>query len=428
MKSNSSSASSFSVMTSKYFPILATRPVEVIEKRHIGDLVSRFGSSRPITDLVAEGLVAALVDGAMAVLTLAVLFLYSATLAAIVLTALALHVALRLGTFTVLRRREEETIHALAKEQTTFIETARAIQSIKLFGRESDREALWQGRYADVVNRKNHAGRLRIVLRILNDLLYGAENIVVVYAGARLAIGGELTVGMLFAFMAYQQQFLDKTGKLLETAIQFRMLDLHLSRIADIALSERESGLMHEAAVAEPMVGGLELRDVTFRYSETEAEVLRGVNLRIAPGELVAITGPSGGGKTTLLKVMLGLLRPESGEVLVDGRRLEHVGVGSFREQIGAVMQDDHLLSGSIAENISFFHAQPDMAWVRQCAVTAGVDAEIMAMPMNYNTLVGDLGMGLSGVIWSLYLSSISRTCCRMSPATFCAGNPSRKL
>ena len=108
-------------------------------------------------------------------------------------------------------------------------------------------------------------------------------------------------------------------------------------------------------------------------------------------------TGPSGGGKTTLLKVMLGLLRPESGEVLVDGRRLEHVGVGSFREQIGAVMQDDHLLSGSIAENISFFDARPDMAWVRQCAVTAGVDAEIMAMPMNYNTLVGDLGMGLSG-------------------------------
>jgi ATP-binding cassette subfamily B protein RaxB len=379
------------------FHHLLRLPLDWFEKRHIGDLVSRFGATRPITDLVAQGLVAAVVDGVMALLTLGVMLLYSGRLAAIVLAALLLHVAARLGTFRLLRRREEETIHDAAREQSCFIETARAMQAIKLFGAEADREGLWQGRYAAVVNRRNSLGRLHLGLRIANDALNGVENLLVVYVGARAAISGDITVGMLFAFVSYKQQFLDKATKLLETLIQFRMLDLHLARIADIALAEREAGVDCDALVSRPVGGALELRGVAFRYAGAEPDVLAGVDLAVAPGELIAITGASGGGKTTLLKIMLGLLRPTAGTVLVDGCPLEQMGTANFRAQIGAVMQDDHLLSGSIAENISFFDTRPDVAWLRECARAAGVDEEIMAMPMNYNTLVGDMGMGLSG-------------------------------
>jgi ATP-binding cassette subfamily B protein RaxB len=372
-------------------------PITWFERRHIGDVVSRFGATRPITDLIAEGLVATIVDGLMAVLTLAMIIVYSPTLAAVVVGGLVLLVAVRLASFRALRLREEETIHALAKEQTSFIETARAIQSIKLFGRESDRESLWQTRYADTVNRKAGLTRMQATLRIINDLIQGAGNILVIYLGARLAIAGDMTVGMLFAFMSYRQQFIDKTTSLIETGIKFRMLDLHLGRIADIALADREAGLDHEPLVSHSVTGQIELRDISFRYADTEPEVVSGASLTIEPGEFVAITGASGGGKTTLLKIMLGLLRPASGEVLIDGVQVDRVGVGIFRAQIGVVMQEDHLLTGSIAENITFFDPQIDVAWLRQCAAIAGIDAEIMAMPMNYNTLVGDLGTGLSG-------------------------------
>jgi ATP-binding cassette subfamily B protein RaxB len=372
-------------------------PLSWFERRHIGEIVSRFGATRPITDLVAEGLVATMVDGLMAVLTVAMIILYSPTLAAIVVGGLVLAAAVRLGSFRALRLREEETIHALAKEQTSFIETARAIQSIKLFGREIDRESLWQTRYADTVNRKAGLARMQASLRIANDLIQAASNILVIYLGARLCIAGDMTVGMLFAFMSYRQQFIDKTTSLIETGIKYRMLDLHLGRIADIALAEREAGLDHEPLVSHPVKGGIELRNVSFRYADTEPEVVSGANLAIEPGEFVAITSPSGGGKTTLLKIMLGLLRPGDGEVLVDDMPLDRIGVGIFRAQVGVVMQEDHLLSGSIAENITFFDPQIDVAWLRQCAAIAGIDAEIMAMPMNYNTLVGDLGTGLSG-------------------------------
>ena len=370
-------------------------PLSWFERRHIGDIVSRFGATRPITDLVAEGLVA--IDGLMAVLTLAMMIVYSPILAAIVAGGLVLAAAVRLGSFRAVRQREEETIHALAKEQTSFIETARAIQSVKLFGREIDRESLWQTRYADTVNRKAGLARMQTGLRIANDLIQGAGNILVIYLGARLCIAGDMTVGMLFAFMSYRQQFIDKTTSLIETGIKYRMLDLHLGCIADIALADREAGLDHEPLVSHSVAGRVELRDISFRYADTEPEVVSGVNLTVEPGEFVAITGSSGGGKTTLLKIMVGLLRPGSGEVLVDDKPLGRVGIGIFRAQIGVVMQEDHLLSGSIADNITFFDPQIDVAWLRQCAAIAGIDAEIMAMPMNYNTLVGDLGTGLSG-------------------------------
>lgn len=384
------------------FHHLLRLPLDWFEKRGTGDMVSRFGATRPITDLVSQGLVAAVVDGAMAVLTLAVIVAYSPALAGIVLVALVLHVAMRLGSFRLLRRCEEKVIHDTAAEQGCFIETLRAMQAIKLVGAEAARESRWQARYARTMDRRNRLARLQLALRIATDGLHGLEMLLVVLVGARLAMAGDLSVGMLFAFVSYKQQFLEKAGKLLEVALAWRMLDLHLDRIADIALSPAEAGLGGAGSgsgglARPPMQGGLELRGVAFRHASAGPDVLAGLDLSIAPGELVAITGASGGGKTTLIKVMLGLLRPTAGTVLVDGRPLDEMGVSAFRAQVGAVMQDDQLLAGSVAENISFFATSLDVPWMRECAGIAGLDAEIMAMPMNYNTLVGEAGMGLSG-------------------------------
>jgi ATP-binding cassette subfamily B protein RaxB len=379
------------------FHHLLRLPLDWFEKRGIGDMVSRFGATRPITDLMSQGLAAALVDGAMALLTLAVILSYSFTLAVLVLAALTMHVVIRLASFRLLRRREEETIHDMAAEQSCFIETLRTMQAIKLAGAESEREGRWQARYARVIHRRTALMRLQLGLRIANDGLYGLETLLVVYVGAQLVIAGNLSVGMLFAFIAYKQQFLDKTGKLLEAVIACRMMELHLDRIADIALAEPEGGLRSGGLIVPPFAGSLELRGVAFRYAAADPDVLAGLELAVQAGELVAITGASGGGKTTLMKVMLGLLRPTAGTVLVDGRPLEQVGISAFRAQIGVVMQDDQLLAGSIAENISFFATGLDVALMRQCAAVAGLDGEIMAMPMNYNTLVGEVGIGLSG-------------------------------
>jgi ATP-binding cassette subfamily B protein RaxB len=384
-------------MSANLFHHLLRLPLDWFEKRHIGDVVSRFGATGPIQNLITQGLMGAVVDGVMAVLTLAMILIYSPTLSLLVFGALGLYTGLRIVSYHVFRRIQEEAIEAGAKESTTFIETARAIQSIKIFGREADREALWQNRRADTMNRGIGQTRMSLTFSTVNQLLYGLENVLVVYLGARAVMAGDLSIGMLYAFMSYKEQFLGKATSLIEMGIEYRMLDLYVSRLSDIALSERESGHDQHRLIEREIKGGIELRDVVYSYAETEPEVLTGADFKVEPGEFVALTGPSGGGKTTLLKIMLGLFKPKKGTVLIDGVPLEHIGPQVFRSQIGVVMQDDQLLSGSIAENICFFDSGMDMGWMRQCAAWAEIDEEIMAMPMNYNTLIGDMGMALSG-------------------------------
>jgi ATP-binding cassette subfamily B protein RaxB len=213
----------------------------------------------------------------------------------------------------------------------------------------------------------------------------------------RLALAGELTVGMIFAFLAYKRNFTQKAISLVEKGIEFRILDLHLERLSDIAMTPLERGHDRPLAYARPLAGAIELRNVSFRYAETEPFVLEKVNLSAAPGQFVTIMGPPGGGKTTLVKIMLGLLDPSEGEVLIDGIPLATLGPQAYREQVGAVMQEDQLLSGSIADNISFFDADFDPNWMVECARLAGIHDEIMAMPMTYNSLIGDMGSSLSG-------------------------------
>jgi ATP-binding cassette, subfamily B, bacterial CvaB/MchF/RaxB len=184
---------------------------------------------------------------------------------------------------------------------------------------------------------------------------------------------------------------------LVETALDFRVLELHVERLSDIALSAPEPGHDRPLGYARPILGRIELRNVWFRYAETEPFVLEDVSLTVEPGQLVTIMGPSGGGKSTLVKIMLGLLEPTSGEVLIDGLPLSTVGAQAYREQVGAVMQEDQLLSGSIADNICFFDPNYEQERMIACAQLAGVHDEIMAMPMTYNSLIGDMGSSLSG-------------------------------
>lgn len=381
----------------RLFHHLLRLPITYFEKRHIGDVLSRFSSIEPIRNLLSEGLVAALIDGVMAVLTLTMMFIYSKQLALVALAAFLAYAALRLLLFRYFRNLSETVIQKKALEASTFIESVRAIQSLKIFNRESEREGQWLNKYADSVNANVRLARARINFKLINDVIFGAENIVTIYLAALLALENAMTVGMIFAFMSYKHQFVDKSVLLIEKVLEYKLLDLHLERIADVALTPIEAGQNRPIAYTRPIAGRISLRNVSFRYADSEPFVLDGVDLTIEPGQFVTIMGPSGGGKTTLVKIMLGLLDPTSGEVLIDGHPLATIGQRAYREQIGAVMQEDQLLSGSIADNICFFDPTFDEQWMIRCAQFAGIHDEIMRMPMTYNSLIGDMGSSLSG-------------------------------
>ncbi len=381
---------------SNLFHHLVRLPLGYFEKRHMGDIVSRFGSLQQVRQLLTTGVIESIIDGLMALVTLAMIFFYSPELTAVVLLAMLAYAGIRIAMYKPFRAVSEREIMARAEENSNFMETVRGIQTIKLFGSEVKREGQWQNRYAQAINQNIRLGNFQIGYETANRVLFGIENILVIYFAAHLVIQGGFSTGMLFAFMAYKRQFIDKTTALIGKFIEFKMLGLHFERLADIALTEKEE--LQPAQVSRHEIKGhIRLKGIGFSYSDVTAKVLDGVDLEIKAGESVAITGPSGCGKSTLLKIMLGLLRPKEGEVLVDGIPLNQIGARQYRQQIAAVMQDDELLSGSVAENIAFFDTRVDMERVVYCAELAAIHDDISKMPMGYESLIGDMGSSLSG-------------------------------
>ena len=381
------------------FGHLVRLPLEFFEKRHVGHIVSCFGSVTVIQRTLTTGVVQALVDALMVVGTLLMMGLYSPALLAVSLVATALYALLRWGVFRSLREASaEEIIHA-ARQQTHFLETAGGIQSVRLFGRGDQRRAGWMNMLADQFNAGLRVQRVHVTHETAQSLLFGLERVVVVWLAARMVLDAGFTVGMLFAYMAYKELFSARVSALIDTASELAMLRLHGERVADIVLAESEPGEAPSPIEIDlaRRAARIELRGVSYRYSPTEPWVLHGVDLVVEAGRCLAITGPSGCGKTTLVKVMLGLLPPTEGEVLFDGTPIHRLGLAHYRGLIGTVMQEDRLFSGSLADNICFFDAQPDLERIEACAVLAAVDAEIRAMPMGYHTLVGDVGIGISG-------------------------------
>ncbi|KAA1164613.1 peptidase domain-containing ABC transporter [Pseudoalteromonas fuliginea] len=378
------------------FHHLIRLPLQYFEKRHIGDVVSRFGSLQQVKELLTKGVIEAVIDGVMAIATLIMIFLYSPKLSVIVLIAIAIYAVFRIAMYRPLRQMSEEVIVNQAKEQSNFMETVRGIQTIKLFGREVQRQSVWHNKYADSLNSGIRVGHLNIGYEAFNKVIFGLENVLVIYFAAMLVMEGDLTVGMLFAFMAYKRQFVEKMASLIEKIIEFKMLSLHFNRLADISLTEKEQNIQGKMS-GKKISGNIELKGINYRYNKKEAPVFKHLDLSIKAGESVAIIGPSGCGKTTLAKLMLGLFEPDEGKIEVDGVDIRQLGLGQYRTQIAAVMQDDQLLSGSIADNISFFDPELDMQQVEWAAKIAAIDNDILQMTMGYNTLVGDMGAALSG-------------------------------
>ena len=381
------------------FSRLIKLPLDFFEKRHIGDVVSRFGSIQEIQKTITHSMVEVLLDGVLATITLVILFAYSWQLASVVVLAMALYLLIRLISFSPLKAASEQCLDADAKESSNFMENMRGIQTIKLFSLENQRQSLWQNLYARNLNRQIKLSKLQLQFGVANGLLFGLENIIVIYLGATFIIEANtayhFTIGVLTAFIAYKTQLTQRFSSLVEKIIEFKMLKLHLNRVADIALTEPEKSIQQHSD--STLSGQVSIRNLNYRYAPSEAWILKNANLEVKAGENVAIIGQSGCGKTTLMKLCLGLFKPNLGEIRYDNTNLESTCIDSIRKQIGSVMQSDTLLCGSVAENVAQFAAIVDLERVKACCEMANIAAEIEAMPMGYASLIGDMGTALSG-------------------------------
>jgi ATP-binding cassette subfamily B protein RaxB len=370
-------------------------PVGYFERRHVGDILSRIGSVHPIQSLLTKGLVDTVIDAVLMVATLIIMSMLSFTLTLIVVVFTVLTLVISQIFYPALRQRTEEEIVARAQEASFLMESIRSIRAIKLHSHESIRENGWRNRSADVVTASYKASTINIALGLSEDILLGLSFVLTVYVGALQVVDQAISAGMLLAFISYRSSFSSSAMALIDQLQKWRLLAVHLERLSDVVGQKKEE--IRPAPPRRLLPGpGIQLSRISFAYEGGETPVLNDINLTIKPGSFVAIVGDSGAGKTTLMRMLLGLLPPDRGNIEIDGTKLSATTMAEWRARLGAVMQDDYLLTGTFADNICFFDTQPDQSKIEEAARFARIHDDIAAMPMGYHSLIGDMGAALS--------------------------------
>jgi ATP-binding cassette subfamily B protein RaxB len=374
-------------------------PIGWYESRKVGDILSRFSSLKVIQAQIVSGITGGTLNTLMVLTTSVMMFKYSPLLTLVSLIGVCIYIILRLAFFRPFMQANEEAIVTAAEESSVFLETINSALPIKLYSKETVRHGIWMNRVINTANANLVTHKLGMVFSVLQAAIGTIEGVVTMWIGANLVIANEFTIGMLIAFTAWRGMFVGGLYGLVNGFFSYRMLDLHLDRVADIALEGREQNLVGSAEDGDraPVTGRLEVRNVSFRFGSQEPWVLRNLSLSVEAGECVTLVAPSGFGKTTLIKVMMGLIEPQEGEVLIDGKGLKQLGLGNYRTSFASVTQNDKLMSGTIEENICFFEDVADKDEIFAAAKMANIHDEIAAMPLGYKSLVGELGSMLSG-------------------------------
>ncbi len=381
-------------MGGNLFRHMLALPLSFFEQRHTGDLVSKFGSLEAVRILFAAGLLETLLDSLTVVVLLVTLLVYAPAAAAICALSAVGFVTVRQVSLARSRYLVEEGVAAKAAEETVFIETVRGVASIKGMGGEAERYGTWIRNYRRFLNASLRASRLSTILEGVRGLLPGLEIAALLIVFGLMYREQAISIGMIFAVLAYRQRFSEQVLRLIDRVFQLRTMDIHIGRIADILGQDAEA---IEALPATDEPTGLVVRDLEFLFQGEAHPLLAGVNIAVEPGTFVAICGESGVGKTTFLKILSGLLRPTRGTVSIAGHEVHAQGVRRLLPRSAIVLQEDQLFSGSILENITFFDASPDFARARSAARVAQIEAHICAMPLQWDTAVGDNGTTLSG-------------------------------
>lgn len=381
------------------FSHLMKLPESYYQKRHLGDLVSKFGSLEIIQQTLTNKTTEVILDGLMASLSLFMLFYYSQTLALITISSFIVFICIRLFYFGILRERNLNIIGLSARQQSAFLETLRGSSEIKLNNARSLMSARYLNKMVSTNNASASIQSLNLIFGAADSFIFGSLKIAVLSVGAISTLKGSLSAGMLVAYLAYSDQFIGRVTSLVDFSMQIRMLGMHSDRVADIVLSKVESNL--DAGTISPAKPSsspaIYCSNVSFRYSENEPWIIKNCSFSVAPGESLCITGPSGCGKSTLLKILSGLIDPTSGALYINGVDIRQTGKEYLRSMTSVVMQDSVLFTGSISENISFFESSFNTSEIEEAAKIAEIHDEICAMPMRYQSLVGDMGSSLSG-------------------------------
>lgn len=400
--------------TANVFHHLLRLPLTWFNSRSQGSIEARFNAINDIQQALTLQVLGGILDFLLIITSLSMMLLYSPIMTLIALLSALVYGILRILWHPAIRQATENAWDAEARESSYFLETLSGILSLRVNGVIAHREAAWLNLNVSRRNTQLQQSRLLMGFDIANTLTKSIASVIILWKGAGEVLDGNFTIGMLVAYLSFHTRFSSSISSLTDSIFTWLLLDVYNERLADIVMTQREdyaipksrklqydhSPIMNTSITQIQKIKAdlpLVVENISFKHKGEKTLLINKLSLTLNQKEIVAITGKSGCGKSTLLNVILGIDHPIEGSIQTLGVKNNHNDYLHIRKSIGTVLQNDILFRGSIADNIIFFHEDKNHERMIKCAQQALINDDIMAMPMGYQTLIGENGGGLSG-------------------------------
>jgi ATP-binding cassette subfamily B protein len=374
-------------------------PLSFFETRYVGDIISRVQENRKIQRFLSGEALSILLDLFTVFIYVGLMFWYSWKMALLALIIVPPFALLALIATPFLQRISREIFNAVNQESSYLIEALTGVRTVKATAVEQTVRWHWE----ELLNKEiktNFSGQvIGNRLQIFSNTIEAIATTALLWFGAYLVIHNQLTVGQLVAFNMLLGNIINPFQRLIVLWNELQEVVIAVERINDVLDTEPEEDLQNQSRQNLPAIQGhIRFENVTFRYHpESDINILENLSFEIKPGQMVALVGRSGSGKTTISKLVVGLYPPTDGKVLIDEQDITSLSLRSFRQQIGVVDQDTFLFGGTIRENISLGHPGIPLSEVIAAAKMAGADEFIKKLPMGYESQIGEGGGLLSG-------------------------------
>lgn len=385
-----------SKLGSKLFYHLISLPLVYFENRKVGNIIARVRELDQIREFIANKSVTVLLDVLFSFVFVIIMFMYSVKLTLIAIGFVFIIGVLYFFITPELRRRLEEKFQMGAQSNSYLVESVTGMQTVKSLAIEGSMQKKWEGYLSNYVESGFKLTNLSNTLSALSSLLQKLMTLSILYFGVGLVIEQQLSVGQLIAFQMFANQFSNPILRLVGLWNEFQQTLLSVDRLGDILNSPTEN--INKKAITLPKINGdIRFENVSFKYNPNSPQVLNNFSLSIKTGESIGLVGRSGSGKSTLTKLIQRLYIALQGAIFIDGVDIRHMNPSWLRQNIGVVLQDNYLFSGSIKENIEVTFTGTSMANIIRASKIAGADEFISELPQGYDTMVGERGSSLSG-------------------------------
>jgi ATP-binding cassette, subfamily B, bacterial HlyB/CyaB len=385
------------VLGAKVFRHLLSLPMRYFETRRVGDTIARVRQVEQIREFLTGAPLSSVLDVMFIAVYLCVMFFYSTTLSLIFMGFIPLFILLSAIVNPMYRSRLDEKFQYGAESNSYLVENITGVQTVKTFALEPQSQKKWEGLLAQYVKSGFKLAKLSGIAGSTGQIIQRTSDVVLLWMGAMLVINGDMSVGALIAFRMLSGRVSGPILRIVQMWQSFQQVGVSVRKLSDIFKTKPEPSIDPSKASLPGITGCIRVEGIRFRYSPGAPEIIRDVTFEIPAGITVGIVGRSGSGKSTLSKLLQRLYIPECGKILIDGIDISMADPAWLRRQIGVVLQENFLFSGTIRENICIHHPSASMEDIMKVAVTAGAHDFIVDFPDAYNTQVGERGSALSG-------------------------------